>query len=204
MLIKSPMNDEHRAQESTLYPPPNTSEGAEQFAQVVMNIASNELQKYGQVSPAAFIITACNPETLKEEVETLADGSEVSKLHIIVVMAENFDEAGKNRFADTLRKSAEVLHAIGVAFVSEVWMVSGDSKESLDELEKSKTPLEFVPGRKECIMVTLEHRAFKQTRVWMAPILRDGSCPRAGEFAEPYADADKTQGRFTNLLPITN
>lgn len=204
MLIRLPRNDEDQAQESTPEPPPNTREGAEQFAKVVMGLASDQLQGKGEVAPAAFIMTAYNPETRKEEVETLADGREVSKFHIVVIMAENFDEAGKNRFACMLRKSTETLHALGIAFVSEVWMICGDSKESLDELEASKTSLEFVPGRKEYIMMTLEHRAFKQTRMWLAPILRDGPSPRAGEFTEPYAEADKTRGRFTNFLPATN
>lgn len=108
--------------------------------------------------------------------------------------------AQKEAFSRTVRTFARLGKAVGVLFMGEVWTVHApESVKSHDEArtyrEGLPDSLEDVPGRKECLLCTLEHKAVGR-RAWWADIEREPT--RLGPWQERSFSG--AEGRMVNLV----
>ncbi len=96
----------------------------------------------------------------------------------------------KSAFTTLVHAVAMIGRARGVAFFFEAWAASGLG-------ERPKGSLEFVPGRKEIVMVTLETKSTQHA--WTGEVTRYGG---RGFVIAPfeYRTAEKRTGRFCGLM----
>jgi hypothetical protein len=99
-------------------------------------------------------------------------------------------EAVKSTFTSLVHGIAMIGQARGVAFFFEAWAVSGVA-------ERPRGSLEFVPGRKEIVMVTLETQSTHYA--WTGEVTRHG---RRGFVIAPFQrhPAEHYGGRFCGLM----
>jgi hypothetical protein len=110
------------------------------------------------------------------------------------------EQRAKDEFAAFVRSLAVDAGAVGVIFMAESWMLF--AKDAGDLKKATKRGLSEHPDRKECVFITLEHRAFPgEVKTWVGMIERDSSgSPRIAEFQEQPGQAGY-EGRFVNILP---
>ncbi len=107
---------------------------------------------------------------------------------------------GKDQYGTIIRKLIQTTEAVGVLFIAEMWYLDPQKYEREEEKYPS---LEHHPHAEEMIYITLEHKAFKGTRIWQGQIMRvkgKGYLPE--EFK--YTDDVKTSGRFAQFLTSTS
>jgi hypothetical protein len=104
----------------------------------------------------------------------------------------DFDEAGKKQFTGILRVMAEKSGAVMVITVNEIWMVNAKDGNI------PRGSLEHVEGRKECVMLMMEHKCEGTPYLWIAEIERDGVV-KLGEFKE-MPRSNKLSGKFVGIL----
>lgn len=88
--------------------------------------------------------------------------------------------------------------AVGVLMMTEMWQLEREPKpgETLDNVRGPEGSWENVPGRKEVLYVSLDHRATGY-RVWTAEIRRDPT--RLEPWVEkPFA---KSKGKLVGVMP---
>jgi hypothetical protein len=91
----------------------------------------------------------------------------------------------------TLGFFAKVTRALGVVLMTEMWMVSLPNKEDRAALPES---LEHAPGRREGLMMSLEHSATGR-KMWFAEIKRNPTRLEPWEERTP----EDAEGRLLNL-----
>jgi hypothetical protein len=106
----------------------------------------------------------------------------------------------KDEFAAFVRGLAADAGAVGAIFMAESWMLL--AKDAADMTSATKRGIANHPERKECVYISLEHRALPgQTKTWVGMIERDPSGrPRIAEFKEQPGQSS-SEGRFANILP---
>jgi hypothetical protein len=110
----------------------------------------------------------------------------------------------KEVFSQILRRFAGDANAILLAFISEAWVALPRGEEEVRaylEYTKTNKSLENFPGRKDVVMLQLEHiHLTPRHQLWFAEITEaeDGS-KVLGKFEDQgYMN---TTGRFANLIP---
>ena len=143
-------------------------------------------------TPVSFIAAQVNPET----------GESFEKPGIIVITPELLgvsmhDSQGTELYTMGLRQISKICKAIMVVNVIEAWRVKLPEGEN----KLPKGSLEYVPGREECIHVTMEHQKLgTQVMMWGALITRDQDRVILAEFVGP-STTDGT-GRFLGMVEV--
>lgn len=123
--------------------------------------------------------------------------------HPAVRLIEAMDpNALKDVFRQSLVMQGRIQKAIGYVFMTEMWMVHTDvpkdhpdpRKAAREERSRLPESLEFAPGRREALMLTLEHQAAGQA-LWTAEILREPT--RLLEWEKK--DYQGVEGRFVDI-----
>ena len=103
----------------------------------------------------------------------------------------------KDIFAHVLRSQGKLQKALGYLLMTEMWMVTAEGGTP-DEAYRARAAmpdsLEFAPGRKEGLMLTIEHGATGY-RMWFAEILREPT--RLLEWEE--RELSGAEGRLVDL-----
>jgi hypothetical protein len=176
----------------------STADGIREFAKMLQHGVQREFLECQSIAPKAFVITNIHPEGLRLMESYGA---------VMVLSGEDFDGEGKENFASKVKLACNVLKAVGVFFLSECWMVMGDgttpekAKDSAEDMEDWITrygSLEKYPGRKEVVMLTLEHKE-TGALTWFASISTVGGRKILEDFSEQVG-FEKSSGRFTHLL----
>lgn len=179
--------------------PPKTTWPQEEFeatAERMRGQAVEVFTKDGYHSPMAFLFTTINPENGKNE------------RSIIPVMAAQFSEdAHKGAFAYAIKTIAAATKAVGIVFITEIWMRTVDATPDMRKMAKSEletflanqTRPSESPDRKEALFMSIEHSRFG-AKAFYADILRDAEGkPSVAEW-RTYPGGNMT-GRFIHLLP---
>jgi hypothetical protein len=91
--------------------------------------------------------------------------------------ADSFDQhiIEKKLFARVLSEFSRIGKAAGILFVAEAWMapVNAEGRTVAEARATLARDLADEPGRKEGLIMLLEHRELPQPRMWAAPITRD-------------------------------
>lgn len=180
--------------------PLETWDGALAHTREILNMVRHNWDKDHIVEPVTFLFVSASPETGEPLPET--------GIAILAQMGLMGSPQGKDVYSEAIKSMIAKTKAVGVVFVSEVWMTTGESREEQEALrawmEKNES-LENYPGRTECVFVTLEHAKAPHNITFTADIERpkEGK-PILGEFKE-YGDKSlKFSGRFAGLLHNMN
>lgn len=179
---------------------PNLRDAAEvlrlcegQRAKMVDNWRENGRFEMGGLSSAyLLIITELLGEKLPMPMALPAPASAASLAHI---PPEHHTEA----ISQALRSMARRCGAIGVVMCAEMWLVETTGARSVEEAERLRAEmprsLEHAPGRKEGLMMLLDHVA-TGPRMWTATIERNPT--KLGPWKR--ADGDGYAGRFAGII----
>jgi len=187
-----------------------SEDGVVEFATNMMKVCKSTMEGSGAFAAIAAVIANKDPNGNPFPAE-IAPFSEDGYFPILVQSDEDFNDVdAKDRFARTIRHLVEKTEAIGVLFMSEAWIVSGNASTPVDQSKSLSTH----PDREEVIAIFLEHVALFQQ--WTAPIIRtDGvddvsgekkEIIRVGEFTTMLKDEKgkrATTGRLSNFLPAS-
>jgi hypothetical protein len=168
-----------------------TREGALAFFEHTKGMLLGEFARNGEIRPHAIVFVGKSPDS--GEWIRDRDGNRAVGLGFVFAdaLANNRHKDG---FAFTIAEFIDRTHACGVLMVMESWMATA-AKRSDAPSDLSKP----FPGRREGIVVTLEHVAFEKPILACSLIERSASGKGyAKPFeASPFADVE---GRFAHLL----
>jgi len=163
----------------------SSAEGVYELAEKFLATARYLFERDGRVDVASFLVITRNPDT-----GAALDPPEM-------MMIANAD-ASKDQFAAALRELVDRLKAVAFLFVSETWYLTSPSREEVEKARAKYGSLEHAPGRKEGVLVTLEHIRRPGTTTWMAEIVENADGRRV---LAPFEKTDGTaSGRFAGLL----
>lgn len=170
-----------------------TPEGAEQWLRGLFPLFKQNLEKYGQLRPVAFILMTVNPLT----------GDKFRTPEVTVFPMQMGDNREKNAISEVLTRVVMASKAMGIAFISESWTAPFKTQE---EVNRWVGNIANHPERKECVYVSFEHKAFpRKVRSFQANISRNKlKQPTLGEFEEHLGLKVKPQGRFCGFLDHEN
>lgn len=171
-----------------------SEDGAKEWVKDSLAWAAKYFNENGTFRPQAILLTTVNP-----------DAKEKGEIGSIVIGfgGMEFGEDVRAEWTDFIRKQASEFAAIGVICVAEAWAVVTETDEGAGgKLKRPKGSLEFVKGRREVLMVVVEHVKLG-CQMWMAEIKRDSGKVYVGEFDNPY-DGGSVSGKFTRFLPQHN
>ena len=120
---------------------------------------------------------------------------------VIPMMPESFkDEEAKDNFSGAIREISGRCRAVGLIFLTEMWMVKGGGTD-LEEIRKWAGRIHKHPNRLEGMMMSIEHTRFG-SKMFFAPIERPADNPGKPSLA-PWETSGGTSysGRFVHLLP---
>ena len=144
---------------------------------------------------------------------TKAPDGTPQKATAMVPVIGGFDDDAKEAYSQVLRMMAHSMKAVGIIFITEVWMLRTEGQTEGDA-RKFAGRISEHPDRQEYLMLTCEHPRFG-CQCWFAPILRPNGEKGAPELA-PWENHDETvggpegaprggkmtfKGRFIHLLP---
>jgi hypothetical protein len=170
-----------------------TREGVLAFLDAQKNAVVGLFERAGEVRPYAIIFSDRSPSG-----EPFVDrmGKRVTKAGFI--FPEDLgDPRAKDDFVSALGHLLERAHACGVMFVAETWHAAPPPGGGRDDLPQDfSAPFQ---GRREAIMVLLEHVALEK------PVMEDAEIERSASgkgYVKPFvADPNTVRlGRFTHLL----
>jgi len=158
--------------------------------------------------PITFLFTTKNPKTGAAE-----------KTTAMVPVLGKFEEQDKEAYSRLVRSMAQEFQAVGIIFISEMWMLSyskeGMTKEEVKAQQKKWTGhIHAHPERIEGLMLTCEHSRFGSV-MWVAEVHRpngpdgqrdpDGKPelgPWKGDDRFPEGNGLRSrEGRFVDMLP---
>lgn len=169
----------------------------EEFLDTVQSFQQSSRELFlaqGEHMPLAFVFGTKNP----------VDG-EAARVMVPVIPSTFGDDAAKECMIQAVQTAVQITDAVGVVFISEVWVTTYPKKEgqtdeeALAEVQQRACPPSEHPERKEALMLTAEHSRFG-CKCFQAEITRDADGkPALG----PWEDigAVSYQGRFMHLLP---
>lgn len=173
--------------------------GADQILSHVEAAAEGIFRQEGEILPVALLWTFFDPfegrmgDSMTMLPVCLGDGMDFSS------------EVGKDRIAEEIRNVAREVDAFGVAFVSEVRILS---VPTLDDVPRGS--LQGQPGVREIVLIAFEHTALpRDGALSAAEIARQtlGVETSPGTL-QPWVhlnpDDTHSLGRFTRLLPGAN
>jgi hypothetical protein len=146
----------------------------------------------GEHRPMSFLFCTKHPDT-----------GEAMKMTMMIPVVGDFGEDTKDAYSSVLRALAHKTRAVGVIFISEIWMVVTDTENEEEAVRKYAGSLASHPQRQEHLMLTCEHSRFG-CRMWVAKIVREGGKPDGKPTLEAWrGDEGFTNrgGRFVHLLP---
>lgn len=178
--------------------------------EILQAFANKEWEERGTIDPMALVYMTRDPQT-KEPFE---------EPYRLAMIATQFDgsEVSKNGFSAYLKLLCADGAAKAIGMVSEsyhlrVKALEGETQEQaikrINALRATQGgSIEGLPGTTEILMLAWEHRAFKGTEVWMAPITREipgdeNSKGTLGPWELQSRDGEdtaQTVGRFTHFL----
>lgn len=171
----------------------------EEFNEVVADFqkrAVEVMERDGHHVPMAFVFATLDPETGKPR-----------KCILPMLAAEFSNDDHKDAFSFTIKTIAEATQAVGVIFISEIWMktvepppgLNRHSKEEVRKfMENTQRPSESS-DRKEAIFIGVEHTRFG-CQAYYSPIERDAdNKPVMLPWFSP--SGGPMTGRFVHLLP---
>lgn len=179
-----------------------TYEGALAYTRSLLPLVRQTFDRDGYHSTMAFVMVSRSPETFEP----------LDEIGIAITAPEKgfTDQASKDAFSDALRDIIVRCEAVGVVFVSEIWMARAEK----DEIEKVQRfsrqgSLEHYPGRTEALYVSLEHSQRGHATAFHAEITRpngkDGP-PVVADWREWEGNGkgSTVSGRFANLLKVVH
>lgn len=163
--------------------------GLEAFVEFLKRSAAEYFMKAGQVLPHAFIIGTIDP----------SDGKPFAHGAVAIPCVPNqppSDEFEYTHFIAGIRAKAIEVKAVGVVAIAEAWFAAidpGTDPDTVPALNNSS----FEGRRREAIVMTIDHLAFKATVRWAAIIHREPSVrlqswqrmPRGAIMRERFSDA---------------
>ncbi len=158
---------------------------AEEFIQGLFEPLRDRFDKRGRITLHAFIFASCNPQT-----------KEPLKQPTVFQVPTPPPHVTKDEWSSTLRALAVASKAFGVAFVDEAWTVEAEESQ-IDRIRRQGC--EHEPGRKEVVMIALEHIDLPKDVRWFAEIIQDPKGRRRLSAFERQ-ESDSSEGRFTHLL----
>jgi hypothetical protein len=185
-----------------------TAEGALEFCERVMAQMREQFLLDGEFpSPDGYVLATCEvpkekpkpgqkitpgpklPEAIAIRCPLRVDSPEMMLLRLLK------DTDDRELFAKAMHFLAQGTDAVGVVVMMEMWYLSSEGvTPPPKEGRWFDGPVCEQPGRREGLLVTLEHDVVG-ARHWIAQIDRDPT--RVGPFVEqPF---DKTEGRLTHL-----
>lgn len=169
----------------------STAEGAMAFLEHTMGVLHGEFARNGEIRPHAVVFLRRSPDG-----EELRDPEGKPAVGIGFVFADELvGGADKDAFAGMIAALVERTRACGVLMVMESWLVVTSNRADLPR--DLSTPF---PGRKEGIMLILEHVAFPDPVVRWSLIERTSSGKGYPRAFEQYAEHMRIAGRFANLF----
>jgi hypothetical protein len=168
-----------------------TLSGARKYVETVVFNGAREIIEGGeQHRPLAFILATAVPGTPVAYPRPVY----IVPFPFAALSVEyglDFDERGKDIYAEAIQQVCKATKAVGAVFICEAWTARYDADGGV-----VGRPSES-PDRREILAVWLDHR---DGRIYCsAPIERDGDRATLGAFEWDDANAD-TFGRFVNLL----
>jgi len=166
-----------------------TREGALRAIEFAKREALAEFRSDGGVRPRAIVFIGKHPDT-GEPLRGADDGP----AYAIAFVFPDQIAARKHAvgFGAFLREFVERTAACGVIFIAEMWQGTG--------VARSELPADFsdgFPGRREGIMVSIEHVVFDKPLVFWSQISRD----EGGASTAPFSPAGNgMNGNFMNVL----
>jgi len=174
-----------------------TRAGALAFAELCQKKAREEFDDSGEVMQKAIVLASKN-----ERGETFLDDEGGPTLAAVCVLALDLPEAPeqKDAFAAFIASVIQATEAIGVVIVSEAW--SAIPGPGLKRSEIPASLQEPFPGRREIIMISMEHVTFERTLLWSAEITRDANGKGTVGAFEAFGNhpSEYATGRFVHLL----
>jgi len=168
-----------------------TREGALAAIEIAKREALDEFNATGRVRPRAVIFIAKDPAGVVVRDPRTGEPTYTIAFAFAETISCRQHAAG---FGGFLRDYVERSEACGVIGIFEMWLAEGE--------DRSKFPKDFgdgFEGRKEGIMVSIEHVAFDKPLVYWSPITRDH---KGKGTAAPFVDgrANMHGGNLMHLL----
>lgn len=159
-----------------------TEAGAREWIEHLKAHARRRFLEFGDLSPQAFFLATRDPDT--------GAALDPPGLHCHFIESDLINQHGprKDVLAMFLRAQARRCAAIGYLWMSEAWVLQGESPS-----------WEHVPGRREVLSIFVEHRALPKRESWGALVTRPKKGPpQLGEWSK----RGEPTGRFSQALPV--
>lgn len=166
-----------------------TREGVLAFYEHSKRVLLGEYPTQGRVLPHAIVLCTKDPDTGKR-----LEGTGVAFVFPEPSMLQSADT--KDAYAKAIANVIERGHACGVIVIMEAWYSGPLSEKERAALPESlNTPF---AGRREGIVIQLEHIALERPILAVAPIERTAS---GSGIANPFEEHhSEVEGRFSHLL----